>query len=237
MAGIKRRAKSCGTCRIRKKGGVSSLRVRDPPPPPQTSLSNAASRPHCQCDMKRPACGQCQSRGLICDGYRQETVFVHVTHQKQHERYISNRRDDRRHPTSVAAAANAVSLVKSANEERYLAVFWDAYLPHGRQIPQDVMGYTGGGWTNALPALAPKSPIIRKILLAMCLKTAGHVWNQAREKEEGLKYFASSLSDMSSALARPGCVDPLALSLTSRLYSLHEVPPSSSFFRSSSSFP
>lgn len=30
----------------------------------------------------------------------------------------------------------------------YYAVFWDAYLPHGRHISPDVMAYAGGGWTN-----------------------------------------------------------------------------------------
>ena len=166
--------------------------------------------------MKRPACGQCQKLGLVCDGYNQERVFVHVTQQQQHDRYANSDR----HATALTHTAG---LVSSAYEERYLAVFWDAYLPHGRYISSDVMGYTRGGWTNALPTLAQKSPIIRKILLAMCLRIAGHEWNQQRERDESLRYFVSSLSDMSSALARPSGVDHLALSLSSRLYSLHEV--------------
>lgn len=67
--------------------------------------------------------------------------------------------------------------------------------------------------------------MIRKMLLAMCLKTAGHAWNKVREEEEGLRYFADSLSDMSLALAYSSGVKlgHLALSITARLCSLHEV--------------
>ncbi|KEF59499.1 uncharacterized protein A1O9_04343, partial [Exophiala aquamarina CBS 119918] len=52
MVGVPGRSKSCGTCRIRRKGG---------------------------CDRKRPFCRHCLKLRLKCDGYGRNTVFVTST--------------------------------------------------------------------------------------------------------------------------------------------------------------
>ncbi|KAK0732018.1 hypothetical protein B0H67DRAFT_92482 [Lasiosphaeris hirsuta] len=186
MVGVPGRAKSCGTCRIRKKGG---------------------------CDMAKPACGQCVDRGLKCDGYQRQAIFINTT-----ARPVAPQ------TRLVPAPEGSGSLARSAYEEKYFGAFFEAYLPQSRQLPLRIMSYTGGGWTNALPQLSRASPTVRNMLLAFGLTTAGHVCNRAEERREGLRYYTGSLRDMSAAVAAPNRVsDPMALCLVARLYSLYEV--------------
>lgn len=151
---------------------------------------------------------------LKCDGYRRETVFIDVT----------ARFPTRHRPEGGAQQVTLPdTLARSAYEQKYFDIFWRTYLPERKPFPQHVTRYTGGGWTNTLPQLCSISPPIRKILLAMCLRTAGQTENKIWEKEEGLKCYISSLKDMSAALAQPKTVPLITLCVTSRLYGLYEV--------------
>lgn len=168
--------------------------------------------------MKRPACGQCQKLGLKCDGYERETVFINIT--------AGPSSADDKHRLEQASPQVLVlpdALARSAYEEKYLGIFWGIYLPQQKQFPPHVTRYTGGGWTNALPQLCSVSPPIRKVLLALCLTTAGRAETKSWEKDEGLRCYMSSLRDMSGTLARLKTADPTTLCVASRLYSLYEV--------------
>lgn len=161
--------------------------------------------------MAKPACGQCVGRGLKCDGYQRQTTFINTTAGPV-----------QKHPASVPEVPS--SLAKSAYEEKYFGVFYEAYLPQSRQLPLHIMAYTGGGWTNALPQLSRTSPTVRKMLLAFGLTTAGYLWNKVDERKEGLKYYTSSLRGMAAAVAVPNsAADPIMLCLVARMYSLYEV--------------
>ncbi|EXJ89137.1 hypothetical protein A1O3_02201 [Capronia epimyces CBS 606.96] len=196
-----------------------------------------------QCDGKRPSCGQCLKLGLKCDGYesRTGTVFVNVTtgHFTPRLPEGEGERDgagdgrgeegSRGEPSSSSSSSRQVTLpdllALSAYEQKYLAVFWDMYLPGQRQFPHHITRYTGGGWTNALPRLFGLSPPVRKALLAMCLTAAGQTEGRTWEKQEGLRSYMSSLKDMSTALACPGRADSnvITLCVASRLSSLYEA--------------
>lgn len=186
--------------------------------------------------MKRPFCGQCVSRGLKCDGYESPTVFINTTMddpqvlRRHRRRQPREEQQPRQYGTAQILPLLAPDpdgdrcLARSAYEETYLSLFWNAYLPRGRQITPRVMRYTGGGWTNILPQLIHTSPTIRRILLAFSLTTAGHLWDRRQEKDEGLRYYSNSLRDMSAALADPKRASKhAALCLVARLYSLYEV--------------
>ncbi|KAL2371726.1 hypothetical protein RJ035_002320 [Blastomyces gilchristii] len=188
MVGVPGRSKSCGTCRIRKKGG---------------------------CDEKRPACGQCIKLRLKCDGYERELRFINFSTQP--------RKAGRKNPTS-AQIALPVPLARAAYAEKYLGIFWSTYLPTDKHFPAQMMMYVSGGWTNSLPQLYLNSTDIQKILLAICLSTAGRITNNRWEKEEGLRYYMESLSEMSAALANRTRGSIVTLCVMSRLYSLYEVP-------------
>ncbi|EEP77115.1 predicted protein [Uncinocarpus reesii 1704] len=190
MVGVPGRSKSCGTCRIRKKGG---------------------------CDQKRPACGQCLRLGLKCEGYQRETRFINFSVEPCKPR------------RSVQPSAQVIlpaALARSAYAENYFGTFWSAYLPKGKQFPAHIMQYASGGWTNTLPQLYHTSPAIKKIMLAVCLSTAGQAKNSRWEIEEGIKYYMGSLAEMSSALANRTKENITTLCVISRLYSLYEVPKS-----------
>ncbi|PGH05403.1 hypothetical protein GX51_02927 [Blastomyces parvus] len=187
MVGVPGRSKSCGTCRIRKKGG---------------------------CDEKRPACGQCIKLGLKCDGYERELRFINFSAEP--------RKAGRKAPGS-AQITLPVPLARAAYAEKYLDIFWRSYLPNDKHFPAQMMMYVSGGWTNSLPQLYLNSPDIQKILLAICLSTAGRIGNNRWEKEEGLRYYMESLSEMSAALANRARGNIVTLCVMSRLYSLYEV--------------
>ena len=123
----------------------------------------------------------------------------------------------------VPPGANAGDLARAALEERYLGAFWHLYLPEAREFQPRAMPYTNGGWTVALPKLYEASPRIRKIMLAVCLATAGQRTGREQDKEEGLKYYTSSLEGMAAALRDGGKVDHATLLITARLFSLYEV--------------
>lgn len=152
--------------------------------------------------------------GLKCDGYQRETVFINVTAK------FSTRHQPE---GGVHQVTLPDTLARSAYEQKYYDIFWRTYLPERKPFPQHVTLYTGGGWTNMLPRLCSMSAPIRKILLAMCLTTAGQTENKLWEKEEGLKCYVSSLKDMSVALTQPKKVPLITLCVTSRLYGLYEV--------------
>jgi hypothetical protein len=85
------------------------------------------------------------------------------------------------------------------------------------------MPYTTGGWAVTLPKLYASSPVIREIMLAVCLAMEGQVPGRERDREEGLRYYTASLRRMAGALREKGEVDHTTLVVAARLFSLYEV--------------
>ncbi|KAK5653946.1 hypothetical protein OQA88_7871 [Cercophora sp. LCS_1] len=146
--------------------------------------------------MKRPACGQCLARGLDCGGYERDLIFVHTARDKKRECRPPPRRVSE---ARVEVAING-ALAKATYEDSFICIFLSDFLPHGKMFAPHTKAYATGNWLNVLPTMARDSPILRKVLVAMGLSTAGHAWDRTREKEEGLRYFTAVLGDMSSAL-------------------------------------
>ncbi|EER44735.1 conserved hypothetical protein [Histoplasma capsulatum H143] len=167
-----------------------------------------------QCDEKRPSCGQCIKLGLKCDGYERQLRFINFSAEPR-----KAGRSDRGSPQVTLP----VPLARAAYADKYLGIFWSSYLPTDRHFPAQMMMYVSGGWTNSLPQLYLNSPDIQKILLAICLSTAGRISNNRWEKEEGLRYYMESLSEMSAALANRTQGNIITLCVMSRLYSLYET--------------
>lgn len=92
------------------------------------------------------------------------------------------------------------------------------------------MPYMSGGWTIALPKLCGTSPVIREIMLAVCLAMQGQATGSEREREEGMKYYTASLQRMTGALKDRDKVDHSTLVVATRIFSMYEVSalPSSS---------
>ncbi|SPN99696.1 uncharacterized protein DNG_02547 [Cephalotrichum gorgonifer] len=197
--------------------------------------------------MARPVCGQCVRVGLVCEGYDRQTIFLHAT-SGQSRRY---RREDKPVPAASTAAPDTLvstgnngssdgggatillpdALFRAAHEERYLSAFLEKYFPESREFPSKVTPYINGGWTVALPQLFQASPRIRRILLAVCLASAGDAPERAWERKQGLTYYTQSLQDMSATLSGwdrdrgrdQGTAGHTAVLVTSRLSSLYET--------------
>lgn len=174
--------------------------------------------------MKRPACGQCRQTGLKCEGYLRERIFVHVVYgslppshpvsstmpcrlQTHHETYL---------PPQM------FSLVCSANEQRYTAIYWDSYLPSKKPLPIRLARYTTGGWTNALHHQIPKTPSMRRVLLALALSTAGREQGAKWMQNQGLECYIASLNEACSSMTTQGEA-VIAQCVTARLCALYEV--------------
>lgn len=182
-----------------------------------------------QCDRKRPSCGQCIHHGLKCDGYGRETIFVNAMSGRAEQYRIERPRRE----AIVPPDADPETLARTAREELYIGSFWHRYLPEAREFQPRAVPYTNGGWTVALPKLYGASPLIRKIMLAVCLAMAGRTAARERDREEGLRYYTSSLEGMARALKDGRKVDHTTLIVTARLFSLYEVgrfPPFSCRF-------
>lgn len=177
-----------------------------------------------QCDRKRPYCGQCLLKGLECEGYVRETIFLNATAGKTKQYRVD------RPPGDVIAPRGAFTgtLSRTAYEEHYLGTFWHVYLPQGREFPSCATPYTNGGWTTALPKLYGTSPVIRKMMLAVCLMLEGQTSGREREREEGLRYYTSSLQSVAGVLKNGERADHMTLVITARLFGLYEVSSSQS---------
>ena len=97
------------------------------------------------------------------------------------------------------------------------------YLPESREFPSSATPYMSGGWTAALPRLSGTSPVIRRIMLAVSLSLGGQAAGRERDREEGLRYYTSSLEEMAGALRDGKKVDHTTLVVTARLFSMYEV--------------
>ena len=60
-------------------------------------------------------------------------------------------------------------------------------------------------------------------MLAVCLAMEGQASGRERDREEGLRYYTSSLQKMAGALRDRGRVDHTTLVVTARLFSMYEV--------------
>lgn len=127
-----------------------------------------------------------------------------------------------RKPSPVCKGLDT-SLARTGHESGYQGVFWNNYLPQGRQLPRHVTKYINGGWTRAIPQICTESEAARKIVLALCLSSSGASANRPWEKQEGMRLYAESLRDMAVSMAKPETTDLAALIVTSRLYGIYEI--------------
>jgi hypothetical protein len=161
-----------------------------------------------QCDRRRPGCGQCEKLGRECGGYARELVFVNTTTQSS-----------RKVPT-IALPDN---LARSACEDRYLGLFWSAYLPNGQAQSSDAVHDTLGGWANTIQTLYPTDNILKKVVLAICLAHSGRLEGMNWMSEEGLRLYFSALRDMAVALKKRSTTEKDSILTAARLFSQYEV--------------
>ncbi|KAK0615154.1 hypothetical protein B0T17DRAFT_619960 [Bombardia bombarda] len=171
------------------------------------------------CDFLRPACRQCLKAGLSCAGYERPRTFVNTTGPGSHAY------------TAVAATRTTNinttitlpdSLARAAYEDRYIAMFWDAYIPLGRDI-EPYQAFVNPSWPKVAQNLYPYHAVLRKAVLALGLSTIGRRDRQQWMVHEGLAFYACALKDMLGELRRPERWRSDALLASSEILSLYEI--------------
>lgn len=171
-----------------------------------------------QCDLQRPACGQCQRLNLQCDGYSRDLVWVNVAPKSSlvHRQSVLG-------PTDITLTE---TLTRSAYHEKYLGMFWDKYLPNGRAFPPEAIHYTSGIWMNELQRLfrTEKNQFaLKKILLALALANASQQSHDQWMTEEALGLYGTSLATLAKQLDKENGMISENSFAASKLLSLYEV--------------
>ncbi|KAJ3499083.1 hypothetical protein NLG97_g605 [Lecanicillium saksenae] len=204
MVGVPGRSKGCRTCRRRKKG----------------------------CDKAEPSCNQCLAAGLICEGYGRELVWVNATAEEEptgrQRRPVANPSE----PWQVRYAGQPGtnidvilrdSLAKTAREQKYLGMFWSAYLPNGRAFTSRGCKLSTGGWTSHMGKLYDAEPTLRLASLAMSASVIGHQNNDSQLVIKGLKAYSEAIQEMGRAVACNSRRVGDGLLAASRLMEFYEI--------------
>ncbi|KAJ6783309.1 hypothetical protein PWT90_02544 [Aphanocladium album] len=204
MVGVPGRSKGCRTCRRRKKG----------------------------CDKAEPSCNQCLAAGLICEGYGRDLVWVNATAEEEptgrQRRPVANPSEpwQVRYAGQPGTNINVIlreSLAKTAREQKYLGMFWSAYLPNGRAFTSRACKLSTGGWTSHMGKLYDTEPTLRLASLAMSASVIGHQNNDSQLIIKGLKAYSEAIQEMGRAVACNSRRLGDGLLAASRLMEFYEV--------------
>ncbi|KAK5992105.1 hypothetical protein PT974_05503 [Cladobotryum mycophilum] len=199
MVGVPGRSKGCGNCRRKRKG----------------------------CDRNLPSCHQCIGSGLVCGGYERDLVWVNATSRTGarsntaktppwHARYERRAED-------CAQVVLHQSLVQTAREQKYLGLFWSAFLPNGRSFSPLALDLSTGGWTGVLAELYESEPTLKHATIALSASVVGSQSNDAELRIKGLQAYHRAVREMGLALLHPRRSQSDGLLAAARFLELHEV--------------
>lgn len=175
-----------------------------------------------------PSCGQCKLTGLQCEGYGRDLVWVNATTEEPSKR----RTLEPQAPWHVRYAGQAgpdvqialkESLARTAREQKYLGMFWSAYLPNGRLFSPRASRLSTGGWTGAMGKLYDAEPTLRLASLAMSASVLGGQHNDPHLRVKGLQTYGHAIQEMGIAVKDPRRQVGDGLLAASRLMEFYEV--------------
>ena len=124
-------------------------------------------------------------------------------------------------PSSEFAPSRA--LTRTAHESQTLDLFWEAYLPNGRPVPERLLRNFTCCWTEVARKLYTEDDCLRYALWANCLGNlhvrGGGPWLEA----ESIKLYGKALAALSGALQVPEKAKSDALLVAVKLLGLFEV--------------
>lgn len=171
--------------------------------------------------MQRPACGQCQRANLKCGGYGKPWIFVVST---QNDRPSGNAYQL---STTLGQGqqdiAQPTELTRSAYQSRYMGLFWETYLPHGRSLPPSIARSYSCGWTEVVQRLCLEDNSVQLALLANCLCTVGNRDGKPWMVVESLKLYGMAVRRLTTLLRNPNREKYDSLLLTAKLLGMFEV--------------
>jgi hypothetical protein len=115
------------------------------------------------------------------------------------------------------------SLTQTAREDKYLGLYWSAYLPNGRAFSSAASQLSIGGWTSCLRGLYAGEATLRYAVLALSASMIGSQNNDAQLKLKGLQTYTKAIQRLAEALKDPLRRDSDGLIGAARLMASYEV--------------
>lgn len=204
MVGVAGRSKGCRTCRQRKKGvsehAVLPFQIRRP------DLS--------KCDLQQPICGNCSRLNITCE-YDRRQVFINVTGPGNAGRTTFK--------PSCTDVVLPHSLARSAYEDKYISLLWDAWSPCGTPSAEISANYPVYSWVSSARDLYQDEDGLRRTLIAMSLSTLGQKDGQAYSTAKGFQTYVQALSEVNVSLQHPKRWKSDAVMVASQGLGLFEV--------------
>ncbi|KAL8843347.1 MAG: hypothetical protein Q9170_000205 [Blastenia crenularia] len=175
-----------------------------------------------QCDLQRPACGNCIRARLSCEGYARQWTFV------------ENGPVTRGDATAVVAKRPTKSpplkflphdLSRTAFEVKSMSLFWDLYFPGNESIaPRSrKVGIHFSNWTLAVRRLDLNDSALRPALLALSLARIGESHNDRSVSQQAIELYGTALKEMGLALRDPTRVQSDEILATGKLMAGYEM--------------
>lgn len=176
-----------------------------------------------QCDLQRPACGNCIRAGLRCEGYARQWTFVENEPVTRGDATAVVARRHTSHPQPLKFLPDHLS--RSAFETQSMGLFWDLYFPaNERIVPRSSsVGIACRNWTLVLQKLDLNDSTLRPALLALCLARIGESRNDRRVSEHALKLYGTALKEMNWALQDSKRIQSDEILAAGKLMSQYEV--------------
>ncbi|KAF2124875.1 hypothetical protein P153DRAFT_361038 [Dothidotthia symphoricarpi CBS 119687] len=216
MVGVAGRSKGCISCRKRKKG----------------------------CDLQRPACGQCQDRGLTCEGYDVDRIFIYQKDRPERKALVITPPRTPRGTTpddvvrfgsdqgtefysSECSPPNTpISLPEGFALSAYSQISMEAYvhvfIPQNIHNPHAILA-EDNTFMNFLPMLCVHDPALRMAILAVGTAALGKTSNDAIVLQQGKVLYGKALVEMGRALRDPQRAKSEALLAIPKVMGLFEI--------------
>ncbi|EQB44502.1 hypothetical protein CGLO_16748 [Colletotrichum gloeosporioides Cg-14] len=133
------------------------------------------------CDLQQPICGNCSRLKITCE-YDRRQVFINVTGP------------GKARPTAKPSYTDVVlphSLARSAYEDKYISLLWDAWSPCGIPSAEISAKYPVYSWVSSARDLYQGDDGLRRTLIAMSLSTLGQKDGQAYSTAKGFQTWKS----------------------------------------------
>lgn len=184
-------------------------------------------RPLHQCGLEKPACARCRKAGLACEGYDTDRIFVVSDPSGRYnasQAARSSARSADRHQVHLSSGiANLRLLTQPAYESRCIDLFWEAYFPSGRPLPESLSRSYMCSWTETAQKLYTQDDSLRYALWANCLLMTGRRYHDAWMLREGPRMYGKALAGLRSSLSISGRVRRDTLIATVKLLTMFEV--------------
>lgn len=124
---------------------------------------------------------------------------------------------------TTALIVSRDGLARNTQAMSCMDMFWRAYLPNARELPEDVASNMQGGWIKAAQRYSMSEGTVRKIIMALALTSTGRERGREDLVNRGWQLHSATLREVSSALQTKKTAQSNQLLATIRLFGIFEV--------------